>query len=247
MRYDRVREIVQKDLSELKANRSTLISLVIFPVFLLFSAILQVQSAVAGLAPGVSGARDAILGQTVLASSLLMFIAPLISAVVGSTGIVLEKTNRSLEPLLADPISDSELLWGKALAALIPALAVGYAAFLVLFVAGDAIAWGTLGGPLYPSPFSLYQMLVLMTLLALTGTFATVIVSSRAKDVRAAQQVSMLVVLPTVGAAIVGAALAGTNGTLLGILTAAFALVAGLVVRTAIRRFQRESILVTWQ
>ena len=247
MRQDRVREIVLKDLSELRANRSTLISLVIFPAFLLFSALVQVQSAVAAATPGGADLRDALLGQTVLASSLLMFIAPLISVVVGSTGIVLEKTNRSLEPLLADPISDSELLWGKALAPLIPALATGYAAFVVLFVAGDAIAWGTLGGPLYPAPFALYQMLVLMTLLALIGTFSTVIVSSRAKDVRGAQQISMLVVLPVVAAAIVGVALAGTNVDLMGILTLALGLIAWLVVRIAVRRFHRESILVNWQ
>ncbi|NNN16772.1 MAG: ABC transporter permease subunit [Thermoplasmata archaeon] len=247
MRYDRVREIVLKDLSELRANRSTLISLVIFPVFLLFSALAQVQSAVAGASPGGADLRDAILGQTVLASSLLMLIAPLIAVVVGSTGIILEKTNRSLEPLLADPISDSELLWGKALAALIPALATGYAAFLVLFVAGDAIAWGTLGGPLYPSIFVLYQMFVLMTLLALIGTFSTVIISSRAKDIRAAQQISMLVVLPVVAAAIVGIALAGTSAGRMGVLTVALGLSAGLVVRIAIRRFHRESILVDGQ
>ncbi|MFZ0698583.1 MAG: ABC transporter permease subunit [Thermoplasmata archaeon] len=247
MRYDRVREIVLKDLSELSANRSTVISLVVFPVFLLFSAIVQVQSAVSGATLGGADVRDAILGQTVLATSLLMLIAPLISVVVGSTGIILEKTNRSLEPLLADPISDSELLWGKALAPLIPALATGYAAFLVLFVAGDAIAWGTLGGPLYPSPLALYQMLVLMTLLALIGTFATVIISSRAKDIRAAQQFSMLVVLPVVAVAIVAVALAGTNAGLIGILTVAFALIAWFVVQTAIRRFHRESILLTWQ
>jgi ABC-2 type transport system permease protein len=247
MRYDRVREIVLKDLSELRANRSTLISLVIFPVFLLFSALAQVQSAVAGASPGGADLRDAILGQTVLASSLLMLIAPLIAVVVGSTGIILEKTNRSLEPLLADPISDSELLWGKALAPLIPALATGYAAFLVLFVAGDAIAWRTLGGPLYPSIFVLYQMFVLMTLLALIGTFSTVIISSRAKDIRAAQQISMLVVLPVVAAAIVGIALAGTSAGLMGVLTVALGLSVGLVVRIAIRRFHRESILVDGQ
>jgi ABC-2 type transport system permease protein len=247
VRLDCVREIVLKDLSELRANRSTLISLVIFPVFLLFSAILQVQSAVAGATPGAADLRDSILGQTVLASSLLMLIAPLIAVVVGSTGIILEKTNRSLEPLLADPISDSELLWGKALAPLIPALAMGYAAFLVLFVAGDAIAWAALGGPLFPSLLNLYQMLVLMTLLAFIGTFATVIISSRAKDIRGAQQISMLVVMPIVAAVIVGLAVAGPNAGLLGILTVALVLVAGLVVRTAIRRFHRESILVTWQ
>ena len=247
MRYDRVREIVMKDLSELKANRSIVMSLVIFPIFLLFSAILQVQGAVSAAIPGSVGLRDSLLASTGIATSLLMIIAPLIAVVVGSTGIVLEKTNRSLEPLLADPISDSELLWGKALAPLVPALLTGYAAFVVLFVAGDAIAWGTLGGPLYPSPLALYQMLVLMTLLGLIGTFATVIISSRAKDIRGAQQISMLIVLPIVGVAVLGVALVGSNVGLLALLTLAFALIAVAVVRTAIQRFHRESILVTWQ
>ncbi len=246
MRYDRVREILLKDLSELRANRSTVASLVVFPIFLLFSAILQVQAAVSGVSPGSAGLRDSVLASTGIATSLLMMIAPLIAVVVGSTGIVLEKTNRSLEPLLADPITDSELLWGKALAPLVPALLTGYAAFAVLFVAGDAIAWGTLGGPLYPSLLALYQMFVLMTLLGLISTFATVIISSRAKDIRGAQQISMLVVLPIVALAVIGLTLVGSNVGLLALLTVAFAGVAFAIVRTAIRRFHRESILVTW-
>lgn len=246
MRYDRVREIVLKDLSELRANRSILISLVIFPVFLVVSNLASVSSVV-GSTPAGGGARDSILAATGLSTSLLMIIAPLIAVVVAATGIILEKTNHSLEPLLADPITDSELLWGKALAPLLPALATGYLAFGVVFIGGDAIAWNLLGGPLYPTALTLFQMLVMMTLLAVIGTFFTVIISSRAKDIRVAQQVSTLIVLPIVGGVVLGVALVGSNIELLGLLTAALVIVAWLAIRTAIERFHRESILVNWQ
>ena len=55
---------------------------------------------------------------------LLFMMMPLIIPItIAAYSIVGEKTTRSLEPLLATPITTAELLIGKGLAAAIPAIA----------------------------------------------------------------------------------------------------------------------------
>ncbi len=64
---------------------------------------------------------------------LLFMIIPLaIPVTISAYSIVGEKTTRSLEPLLATPITTAELLIGKSLASLIPAVVATYGAFLDL-------------------------------------------------------------------------------------------------------------------
>src|ERR1039457_70506 len=58
-----------------------------------------------------------------------------ISANICAGGIVIEKITRSLEPLLATPVTTAELLIGKVLAAVIPALLELWLCYAIL-VAG---------------------------------------------------------------------------------------------------------------
>ena len=68
--------------------------------------------------------------------TLMFMILPVaIPVTIAAYSIVGEKTSRSLEPLLATPITTTELLVGKMIAACVPAVAVTWLAFLVYAIA----------------------------------------------------------------------------------------------------------------
>ncbi|MCS6883775.1 MAG: ABC transporter permease subunit, partial [Chloroflexaceae bacterium] len=67
--------------------------------------------------------------------TLFMIMPLFIPITIAAYSVVGEKTTRSLEPLLATPITTEELLAGKGLAAVIPAVLATWLGFAI-FVAG---------------------------------------------------------------------------------------------------------------
>ena len=179
---------------------------------------------------------------------IFMMITPIAGAMsVAAYSVVGEKQARTLEPLLATPMTTLELLAAKVLGALLPALAltVGYFA---LYVAGVAIAAGPGAYRVLLGPRSLAIVFVLAPLASLLALQLAVCVSSRVNDSRSAQQIGALVILPISGLMI--AQLFGTLQLTLPI-TAAIALLllamnAGILwVATVL--FDREAILTRWR
>ena len=58
--------------------------------------------------------------------NVLVVISAFLPSIIASYSFVGEKIEKSLEPLLATPTTDGELLLGKSLAAFIPCIAVTY-------------------------------------------------------------------------------------------------------------------------
>ena len=85
---------------------------------------------------------------------LFMLVPVAIPVTIAAYSIVGEKITHSLEPLLATPITTVELLVGKCLAAVIPAILATYAAFGIfaigtwMIVANKMLLIGTFGCPL---------------------------------------------------------------------------------------------------
>ncbi|MDQ2915066.1 MAG: ABC transporter permease subunit [Chloroflexota bacterium] len=197
-----------------------------------------------GLAPREIG--QAIIGKQF---SILFLLLPIfIPSVLASYAIVGEKRERTLEPVLATPIRTWELLLGKVLAALIPALAITIAS-ATLFVAGIlAFAVTDRIREIIVTPGWILAVLVDTPLLALIGVALIVVLSSRVNDPRTAQQISAVLVVPVLGllfgqlagVIVLGPALA------LGI-GAALAAIAVATLWVASRLFQREVILTRWR
>jgi ABC-2 type transport system permease protein len=196
--------------------------------------------------PGLDreGAVQAWLFQQFL---LFMLIVPVVEATgVAAHSVVGEKQARTLEPLLATPLTTFELLAAKALAALLPAIVLALACF-GLYVGGIAlfarpgVAWALL------SARSLSVVLLLGPLAALAALQTTICFSSRADDERAAQQWGSLIVLPIAGALI--APFLGFEVSLPVILGAVvfLMLVNAIIMRIAISVFDRETILTRWK
>lgn len=179
---------------------------------------------------------------------MFMVIPVAIPVTMAAYSIVGEKTTRSLEPLLATPITTLELLAGKCLAAVLPAVLATFAAF-GLFALGSwlIVANKTLLAALFATRWLVAVFLVGPLLATLASLFA-LIVSSRVNDPRVAEQISMVVIVPI---------LVGLFGQMAGIFildTRLISLVAlallfldAFLLYLAGEIFERESILTRWK
>jgi ABC-2 type transport system permease protein len=254
--------ILDKEWRELRKERSLILSTLLPPLLFALMPIVitfavgqapdpDTQELGAAIAdPSLAGLSPLELGQAIIGRQfgLLLLLTPLIvPSVIASYSIVGEKTRRTLEPLLAAPISTWELLLGKSLAALIPAVLVtwvGAAIFLAgmaLVAVSPRVLWAI------ASPGWLIALLLCAAPLALIMIAACVAISSRVNDPRTAQQISAVAIVPL---------LALFFGQLVGVivLSPAFALgmavilavIAALAVWGATGVFQRENILTRW-
>jgi ABC-2 type transport system permease protein len=238
-----VGQIFRKDLQELSKNRYVFYSMLFLPVILVTVTILNVYSAVSS--PPVSVPTVALLVSTF--SQIIILVPAIVSVLIGATSVVIEKNNRSLEPLLATPITDTELLVGKALAPFVPAMILGYGAYAAIIAAIDLLTYPVFGGYILPTHTMLFQMFVMAPLVGLFGTFVALFISTKIKDVRAAQQVSTLTVMPLFIILIIGSIDYASTFNLLIVVTIVLLFAVIGVARLTIRQFNRESILISWK
>jgi ABC-2 type transport system permease protein len=261
----RINTIIRKEWAQVYKNRMVIFSIIFMP--LLFTAIPLVILAVTEGAASVSISAteipanfaavcpDGMSGGEcfqfyMVSSFLLMFLmTPLIIPVnIAAYSIVGEKTTRSLEPLLATPITTLELLAGKNLAATIPAVLATWLGF-GLFVVGAFVVSGsrTLTGALL-DPMWLIAIIIVGPLLAILSVNTSIMVSSRVNDPRVAEQLSAVVILPVL--LLFFGQIAGfliINRTVVLFLAAALVVVDAALLYLAVRMFQREAILTRWR
>ena len=201
--------------------------------------------------PALAGMSEQEAGQTIMGqafSSMYLLMPMILPSIIASYSIVGEKTNRTLEPLLATPIKTWELLAGKILASLIPTMVLTWL-FSAIFIGGVAIA--AVSDRVFAaivSPGWLTVILLCTPMLAVIAIAAMVAISSRVNDPRTAQQYSAWIVVPF---------LAVFFGQLTGLLILSplialvasmmFAVIAGFAVGGATLLFQREAILTRWK
>jgi ABC-2 type transport system permease protein len=130
-----------------------------------------------------------------------------IPILISSQSVAGEKERRTLEPLLCSPITSVELVAGKSLASLLPAVTISWVAYALLCMTVDVAAWPLLKAPLLPNALWTFGVVVLAPLFAFFGNGVAVLISARVAEARTAQQISALVVLPLVG--LVGGQVAG--------------------------------------
>ena len=191
------------------------------------------------------GAIQAMIFQQFL---ILLVLTPVAGAMsVAAYAVVGEKQARTLEPLLATPITTFELLAAKVLGALIPGIVLVTTCF-ALYV-GGAVAFAHPG--VYQTlffPRALLTIFLLGPLAALAALQMAVCVSSRVNDARSAQQIGALVILP-ISALLVAEFTNNfqlTSSVILQI-SAGLAVLNLALMLIGIRLFDRESILTRWK
>jgi len=179
---------------------------------------------------------------------ILLVMTPVAgSMAVAAYSVIGEKQARTLEPLLATPLTTTELLAAKVLGALVPSLALTIGC-LVVYVAGVA-AFARPGVFLVLlTARPLATVFVLGPLAALAALQLAVCVSSRVNDARSAQQIGALIILP-ISALLVAQLLGGVQLTmpLILLIAAGLAVLNLVLLRVAVALFDRESILTRWK
>jgi len=178
---------------------------------------------------------------------LFLLMPIFVPILVSSQSVAGEKERRTLEPLLAAPVSAAELVAGKSIASVVPAVAISWMSFVAFVVAVDAVAWPLVHAAVLPNTMWLFGVGVVAPLFAFLGNGLAVLVSARVGDSRLAQQLSALVVLPLM--ALVAGQLAGwlRAGTGYYALQGGVVLVLDvLLVRASVRLFDRERLVSRW-
>lgn len=263
---EKIWEIVRKEWSEVFKNRLVLGSVILMPLIftllplgILYSMQGSADVEMAGAAAEMPEQFQAVCeGLSALACSqyfiLLQFLSlfllmpTMIPVTIASYSIVGEKNTHTLEPVLATPITTLELLLGKALAGVIPALSITWLSYGV-FVAGTAILAvdsGMVRAVL--SPVWLVTIFGIGALLSVAGVSLSIMISSRVNDPRAAEQLSTLVVLPLIGI-FMGQAMGFIQFDLGLAIWATIGMLAldAVLLYFAIQLFQRETILTRWK
>ncbi|MFQ6117891.1 MAG: ABC transporter permease subunit [Candidatus Bipolaricaulia bacterium] len=240
----RLRALIHKEWEEAFKNKMVLIGIIILPlIFLGFAIFMLVQAG--NLPPDAPPeTRFILLNQTMFYFLLLPLIIPLSIAVYAIVG---EKEQKSLEPLLATPLTDLELFAGKVLAAALPGVAISWLFFgIFLGIAGYFVTPELLGAVL--SPPWLLAIFLLSPLVAIFTVTVSMAVSSRMSDTRAAYQLSSFAVLPIIIPIFVFGLRKGLLSLgMIGMEAGIVALVDIGMLILAARLFQREQILVRWK
>ncbi len=261
---ERIKTLIDKEWAEAFKNKMVLGTVVFLPLIFMVMPLFQLALMRNIPASELNDVPSAILAVCQLQSFtpgecmqgflvnpflLLFLLIPVaVPVTIASYSIVGEKSTRSLEPLLATPTSTTEIIVGKALASVIPAIAATWLAFVVFLIGARFFAASDRVYALFMNPMWFLAMLIIVPLLTVFSVNVAIIISSRVNDPRAAEQLGMLVILPLMliflGAIFGLIPLNTTTMLLLGAIT--LLADAGLIV-LGVKLFQRETILTQWK
>ena len=237
--------IATKDFSIFRKKKSVIYTVILLP--LLFSIGLP-------LTIGLSGSGNGSIPSTILPPILNAFLfffvilAASITTVIASYSLIGEKVQKSIEPLLATPTTDSEILLGKCFASFIPSIVAIYIGFIIFMVLIDNMTYNTLGYFYFPNWDMAVMMFVVTPLACLLSVVLGVILSARVNDVRTAQQLGQLIIIPFFGIYIlseIGYIALHVNNLLI---IAVILLTVDLILfYISTLTFNREEILTNWK
>lgn len=271
MNWRSIWAIARKDLKEVFANRSVwapvillpLILVVALPVMLLIMPLKmpaermniphdliprllgQIPAGLAELvAPLPPAQQISLLMVSTVFAPMLLTIPLMIASLIGANSFAGEKERKTLEALLYTPATDSELLIGKMLAAVIPAVLLSWVSFALYAGVVNAAAWPIVGRFWFPTATWWPLMFWVTPAIAVLGLGLNVLISSKVNTFMEANQLSGLSVLLVVGlvvSQISGALFLGMGMTLL--LGALVWAANAVIVIVGIKTFSRSSLI----
>jgi len=181
-------------------------------------------------------------------SFFFIILATLIPTVLASYSFLGEKLEKSLEPLLATPTTDGELLLGKSLASLLPSIGVSYigASAFMFFV--DELTYSRFGYFYFPNSTMAVILLLAVPLACTFSVEANVIISSLVGDLRAAQQLGILASVPFGGVYVLAeTSFTSVDPTNLLIISVLLLVIDVVLLQVCRVTFRREEILTKWK
>jgi ABC-2 type transport system permease protein len=237
-------KIARKELKVVRRKKSIIYSIIVLPllVSIAFSLYInQSAAAASGIPSDLSLGLDSI-------TYFFVVLAAVLPASIAAYSIVGEKVEKSLEPLLATPVTDGEILLGKSIAAFIPPMLAAWAGASIFMADTDLATHHLLSYYYFPNWTSGVMLLLLAPLAAIFSIELAVIASSRVNDVRAANQIGGLMFIPFMAVFV-----AGVDGVIAfnvnDLLT-----ISGVVLTVDVAlfflsksTFRREEILTKWK
>ena len=271
MNWRSIWAIARKDLKEVFANRAVWAPVILLPLILVVALpamlillpsfvpqqqmnipadlvsklLVQVPKGLAELiAPLQPAQQVSLLMVSTVFAPMLLTIPLMIASLIGANSFAGEKERKTLEALLYTPASDSELLLGKMLAAVLPAVLLSWVSFVLYAVVVNAASWPIVSQVWFPTPTWWPLMLWVTPAIAVLGLGLTVIVSSKVNTFMEANQLSgaaVIVVVALVVSQVSGALYLGT-GLMMLLGAVIWALNIGLIM-VAIKTFSRSSLI----
>jgi len=261
---EHIKTLVDKEWSEAFKNKMVLGTVVFMPIIFMALPLFQLalmrniptselndipSTILAGCQSQNFTPSECMQGFLVNQFLLLFLLIPLaVPVTIASYSIVGEKSTHSLEPLLATPTSTTEIILGKALASVIPAISATWVAFVIFLIGARFFVVSDRVYALFMNPTWYIAMFAVAPLMTVLSVNVAIIISSRVNDPRAAEQLGMLVMLPLMllffGAIFGLIPLNATTMLILGLITLLADV--GLVV-LGVKLFQRETILTRWK
>ena len=261
---NRIQTIIDKEWAEVFKNRLVIFTVALLPVLftilpLIVLSVTRSSGGAGSSSTDMPASFTAACGnlpasdctQIFVVNEFLLFymiIPVIIPITIAAYSIVGEKTTRSLEPLLATPISTTELLAGKSIAAAVPAILATWASFGIFILLAPLVGASRGVESYITSPTWLLAVIVAGPLMAILSVNFALFVSSRVNDPRVAEQISAVLVVPIL--MVLFGQIAGfvvlNVGTMLVFIVVLALLDVGLIYLGA-RLFQRETILTRWK
>lgn len=181
-----------------------------------------------------------IIGTRLIPFLLLVvgFFPTSFSLVIALETFVGEKERSSLEPLLATPLTNTQIYMGKMLAAMIPPLGASFLGICVYLLGlRYSIGWR-------PTPQLLAQTVLLTIVQAFVMVAAAVIVSSQTTSTRAANLLASFIIVPMALLVQFEAVVMfwGTHEGLWWVIVG-LVVIAAILIRMGIHLFNREELL----
>jgi ABC-type Na+ efflux pump permease subunit len=234
MSIRRIRAILLKELRDYSRNRSVITATAILPIVFTIQPLISIFAARAASAAALAGRHELYF---------MLGIPIFVPAALAAYTVAGERLQETLEPVLATPIKREEFLLGKALAVFIPAVVISYAVFALYIVVVRLFANPDLAAALFSTDDVIVQI-VFTPLLAAFSIWVGIAISTRARDPRTAQQLSVLSSLPLLIVAIAFAFNIVQPSLELGLLLGGLLLVGDLVgYRLVAQLFDRERLI----
>ena len=236
--FGRMTAVLRKELREYRRSPFIVGTMALTPLVFLVEPLLNIFR----VGPSVKATTvDVAVGATFL----ILLIAPaIIPAVIAAYSVVGEREQGTLEPLLTTPLRREELLLGKALGVVAPAVGIAYVLFALVQIcarlfAGNAEVVAALG----QGPHILAEILF-APLLAGWSICVGIGISTRASDVRVAQQLGTLSSVPPLAVVALVSFNVFTPSVTLAVVFALVLLVADVILfRVVAALFDRERLI----
>jgi ABC-type Na+ efflux pump permease subunit len=218
MNWQRTFAITHKDIREVLSTRQIIWPMAIVPlVFIgLMPAIIILSARYGGageLTKAVEKFPPVLIQQLahfndiqkVIYFSVVYLLAPffliipmMVSTMISANSFAGEKERKTLEGILYTPVTDAELIFGKATASLIPAIIISLAGFAIYSTIVNILAYPVFNRLFFPTLNWWVMILWLVPILSFLVIGLVVIISAKVRGYQEANSIAGAVVLPIV-------------------------------------------------